>query len=147
MSARLAEPEVAPTPDLEQFRPCRIASLLRVHAQVREQLEALKLKPTSPTDRSETSGSWSKAVSMENVNLKAVQIAYGAVAAAALIFGLIPVSYTYRGSSCGSVFFKSDGAQFCGDQYPVSGGLLLAIILVAAAVCIYATVANNATND
>ena len=52
MSARLAEPEVAPTPDLEQFRPCRIASLLRVHAQVREQLEALKLKPTSPTDRS-----------------------------------------------------------------------------------------------
>ena len=84
---------------------------------------------------------------MNNANLPALRIASGVVAAAALIFGIIPVGETPMSNPCGSVFFKSDFAQYCESQYPVNAGLLLVVLLLAAAVCIYATVAlNNATD-
>lgn len=82
---------------------------------------------------------------MENLNLKAVQITSGAIAAAALLFGIIPVGETRQSNPCGSVFFKSKYAEFCESQYPVNAGLLVVILLVAAAACIYATLASNSS--
>ena len=84
---------------------------------------------------------------MENVNLKAVQIASGAAGIIALIFGLI--SRDSQSLDCGSIFFKGAASGMCEklDKYPVDAGLLLVITLIAAAVCIYATVARSDTTN
>ncbi len=80
---------------------------------------------------------------MNNANLPALRIASGVVAAAALIFGIIPAGETSMSNPCGSVFFKSKYAEFCESQYPVNAGLLLVVLLLAAGVCIHATVTMN----
>ena len=85
---------------------------------------------------------------MENVNFRAVQIASGVVAAAALIFGLLPQDTEL--SDCGSILFKGDDVYVCNQigAYSMAAGPLVVIILIAAAACIYATVAlNNAGSD
>jgi len=76
-----------------------------------------------------------------------MQIASGVVAAAALIFGILPQGPGKR--DCGSILFKGDDVYWCNEigDYPMTAGPLLAIVLIAAAACIFATVAlNNATD-